>query len=101
MTVNRGNKMKLSRRIGRIKPSATLSINAKARALKGSGVGIINFGIGEPDFDTPQNIRDAATESICSGQARYTAVGGIDELKDAVGSTIKADYGLTCGRENV
>jgi aspartate aminotransferase len=93
--------MRLSRRIGRIKPSATLSINAKAKALKRSGVSIINFGVGEPDFDTPQNIRDAAVESIHNGQTRYTAVGGIDELKDAVCRTIKADYGLSYGRENV
>lgn len=93
--------MRLSRRIGRIKPSATLSINAKAKALKRSGVSIINFGVGEPDFDTPQNIRDAAVESIHNGQTRYTAVGGIDELKDAVCRTIKADYGLSYGRKNV
>jgi aspartate aminotransferase len=93
--------MRISRRIGRIKPSATLSINAKAKALKRSGVSIINFGVGEPDFDTPQNIRDAAIESIHSGQTRYTAVGGIDELKDSVCRTIKADYGLSYGRENV
>ena len=93
--------MRLSRRIGRIKPSATLSINAKAKALKRSGVNIINFGVGEPDFDTPQNIRDAAVESIHSGQTRYTAVGGIDELKDAVCRTVKADYGLSYGRENI
>lgn len=93
--------MKLSRRIGRIKPSATLAINAKAMALSRSGMGVINFGAGEPDFDTPKNIRDAATESMNSGQTRYTAVGGINELKDAVCNTIKTDYGLTYGRENV
>ncbi len=93
--------MKLSGRIGRIKPSATLSINAKAKALSRSGVSIINFGIGEPDFDTPQNIGNAAMESIRRGQTRYTAVGGIDELKEAVCNTIKADYGLSYGRENV
>ena len=93
--------MKLSKRISRLRPSATLSINAKARALTQSGVKIINFGIGEPDFDTPKNIRNAAIESICSGQTRYTAVGGIDELKDAVCTTINADYGLSYGRENV
>jgi aspartate aminotransferase len=78
-----------------------MSINAKAKALKRSGVNIINFGIGEPDFDTPENIRNAAKESICSGQTRYTAAGGIDELKDAVCGTIKADYRLSYGRENV
>jgi len=93
--------MKLSRRISRIKPSATLSINAKANALKRSGVNIINFGVGEPDFDTPKNIQSAAKESIRMGRTRYTAAGGIDELKDAVCRTIKADYGLSYGLENV
>ena len=93
--------MKLSSRLGRIKPSATLAINAKANDLKRSGVSIINFGVGEPDFDTPQNIRNAGIESINKGMTRYTAVGGINELKDAVCSTIKTDYGLSFGRENV
>jgi aspartate aminotransferase len=93
--------MKLSERIGRIKPSATLAVNTKANALKRSGVNIINFGVGEPDFDTPLNIRKAAKESICIGRTRYTAAGGIDELKDAVCNTIKTDYGLSYGRENV
>lgn len=93
--------MRLSRRIGRIKPSATLSVNAKAKALKRDGISVINFGVGEPDFDTPQHIRDAAVESIHGGHTRYTAVGGIDELKDAVCRTIKADYGISYGRENI
>lgn len=93
--------MRLSGRIGRIKPSATLSINAKANALKRSGANIINFGVGEPDFDTPQNIRDAAIQSIRNGRTRYTAVGGIDQLKEAVSNCVKADYGFPCGRENV
>ncbi len=93
--------MRLSKRIGRIKPSATLSINAKAKALSRCGVSIVNFGVGEPDFDTPENIRNAALESIRDGQTRYTAVGGIDELKDAICRTITDDYGLPCGRENV
>jgi len=93
--------MKLSGRIGRIKPSATLSINAKARALKRSGVGVINFAAGEPDYDTPQNIGDAAIQSIHGGQTRYTAVGGVDELKDAVCRIIETDYGLRFRRENV
>ncbi len=93
--------MKLSGRLGRIKPSATLAINAKANELKRNGVKIINFGVGEPDFDTPQNICEAGLESIRKGRTRYTAVGGINELKDAVCATIKADYGLAFGRENV
>jgi aspartate aminotransferase len=93
--------MKLSGRLGRIKPSATLSINAKAKALAKSGVSIVNFGVGEPDFDTPPNICRAAEESIRSGQTRYTAVGGIDELKEAVCRVIKADYGFSYGPANV
>jgi aspartate aminotransferase len=93
--------MRLARRISRIKPSATLTINAKAKALKQSGVNIINFGVGEPDFPTPEPICDAAVKSIRDGQTRYTAVGGIDELKEAVSRLIKADYGLDYGRDNV
>ena len=93
--------MRLSQRISRIKPSATLSVDAKAKALKRSGVNIINFGVGEPDFETPDHIRDAAVASIRNGQTRYTAVGGIDELKDAICRNIKNDYGITYGRENV
>ncbi|MFZ2445336.1 MAG: pyridoxal phosphate-dependent aminotransferase [Syntrophobacteraceae bacterium] len=93
--------MRLARRVARIKPSATLTINAKAKELKRSGVNIVNFGVGEPDFGTPEHIREAAVKSIRSGQTRYTAVGGIDELKDAVRRTVLADYGISYGRENV
>ncbi|MGC9194768.1 MAG: pyridoxal phosphate-dependent aminotransferase [Syntrophobacteraceae bacterium] len=93
--------MKLSAMIGRIKPSATLAINAKANELKKSGVKVINFGVGEPDFDTPKNIGNAGVESIGKGRTRYTAVGGINELKDAICATVKADYGISYGRENV
>lgn len=93
--------MKLSNRISRIKPSATLTINAKAKALKQSGINVINFGVGEPDFETPDNIREAAVQSIRDGQTRYTAVGGIDELKNAVCRTVETDYGLSYKPENV
>jgi aspartate aminotransferase len=78
-----------------------LTINAKAKALKQSGVHIINFGVGEPDFDTPLYIQEAAIQAMRAGQTRYTAVGGIDELKDAVCQVIREDYGLSYGRENV
>jgi len=93
--------MKLAQRVARIKPSATLTINAKAKALKQQGVHIINFGVGEPDFDTPSHIAEAAIRALNDGQTRYTAVGGIDELKDAVCDMIRQDYGLSYGRENV
>ncbi|MCE5334012.1 MAG: pyridoxal phosphate-dependent aminotransferase [Desulfobacteraceae bacterium] len=93
--------MRLAQRIGRIQPSATLAINAKAKSLKASGVNIVNFGVGEPDFNTPENICCAAEESIRAGKTRYTPVGGIDELKDAICQRTKADYGLSYGRDNV
>lgn len=93
--------MKLSERVARVKPSATLAINAKAKALKQQGVHIVNFGVGEPDFDTPKHIQDAAIEAMREGHTRYTAVGGIDELKDAIRKSLDKDYGLSYHRENV
>ncbi|MCU0571470.1 MAG: pyridoxal phosphate-dependent aminotransferase [Syntrophobacteraceae bacterium] len=93
--------MRLAERVTRIQPSATLAINAKAKALKAKGVHIVNFGVGEPDFDTPDHIREAAIQAIRDGHTRYTAVGGIDELKDAVRGVIREDYGLAYQRDEV
>jgi aspartate aminotransferase len=93
--------MKLAQRATQIKPSATLTINAKAKALKQKGVHIISFGVGEPDFDTPLHIQEAAMQAIRDGHTRYTAVSGINELKDAIVDVIQKDYGLTYRRENV
>ena len=93
--------MKLAQRVARIQPSATLTINSKAKALKQSGTQVINFGVGEPDFSTPVNIKEAAVAAIWEGHTRYTPVSGIDELKDAVCGTILKDYGLSYKRENV
>ncbi len=93
--------MKLASRVARIKPSATLTINAKAKALKQQGKHIVNFGVGEPDFDTPVHIQDAAIQATKEGRTRYTAVGGIDELRDAVCQVIRKDYGLEYVRDNV
>lgn len=93
--------MKLAQRAAQIKPSATLTISAKAKALKQQGVQIVNFGVGEPDFDTPQHIQDAAVEALKKGETRYTAVGGIDPLKDAICRVVAEDYGLRYGNENV
>ncbi len=93
--------MRLSQRATRIKPSATLTINAKAKALKQKGVQVISFGVGEPDFDTPLHIQEAAMEAIRAGHTRYTAVSGINELKDAIVDTMQKDYGLTYRKDNV
>ncbi len=86
--------MELARRIRQIPPSATLALNAKANQLKAQGVDVVNFGVGEPDFDTPANIREAAIRAINDGFTRYTPVGGIPELKDAIIKTFQDSYGL-------
>jgi aspartate aminotransferase len=87
--------MQVASRIRQIPPSATLALNAKANQLKAQGVDIVNFGVGEPDFDTPENIREAAIRAIQEGFTRYTPVGGIPELKEAICAKFQADYGLT------
>ncbi|MDI6852321.1 MAG: pyridoxal phosphate-dependent aminotransferase [Deltaproteobacteria bacterium] len=87
--------MQLARRIRQIPPSATLALNAKANALKAQGVDVVNFGVGEPDFDTPDNIRQAAIKAIEAGFTRYTPVGGIPELKEAIINRFQQDLGLT------
>ncbi len=92
---------KLSKRIGLIKPSPTLAIQAKANALKAAGRDIISFGAGEPDFDTPDNIKEAAIAAIRAGFTKYTAVGGIDDLKDAVIDKLKRDNQLEYRRSEV
>ena len=93
--------MKLAARISLIKPSPTLTIQAKANALKAAGRDIIGFGAGEPDFDTPQNIKAAAVRAIEAGFTKYTPVGGIDELKDAVIAKLQRDNRLTYKRPEV
>jgi aspartate aminotransferase len=87
--------MQVASRIRQIPPSATLALNAKANQLKAQGVDIVNFGVGEPDFDTPANIREAAIRAINEGFTRYTPVGGIPDLKEAIIEKFQGDYGLT------
>jgi aspartate aminotransferase len=86
--------MLLSERIRGIKPSATLALNAKALAMRAEGIDVVSFGVGEPDFDTPKHIRDAAIRAIEEGFTRYTAVGGIPELKDAIIEKFRRDNDL-------
>lgn len=93
--------IRLSDRLNGLEESATLAITAKARALKAQGRDVIGFGAGEPDFDTPQNIKDAAIKAIRDGQTKYTAVGGINELKDAIIAKFKRDNCLDYAREDV
>jgi aspartate aminotransferase len=91
----------LSGRARSLKPSPTLAINAKAKSLQAQGIHVISFGAGEPDFDTPQNIKAAAIKAIEDGFTKYTPVGGIDELKDAVIQKYKRDNGLTYKRSEI
>ncbi|MDE3029862.1 MAG: aspartate transaminase, partial [Paracoccaceae bacterium] len=73
----------LSSTLDRVKPSPTIAVTTKANELKAAGRDVIGLGAGEPDFDTPQNIKDAAIAAINAGKTKYTAVDGIIELKKA------------------
>src|SRR6186713_3712271 len=85
----------LAETLKRIKPSATIAVTDKARALKAAGRDVIGLGAGEPDFDTPDNIKQAAVDAIRRGETKYTAVDGIPELKRAVAEKFKRENGLT------
>ena len=93
--------MKLASRVEKIKPSPTLAITAKAQALRAAGRDIIGFGAGEPDFDTPDHIKAAAIKAIEGGCTKYTPVGGIDELKDAIADKLKMDNNLEFVRSQI
>ena len=83
----------LASRVTQIAPSPTLAVNAKAKALKAAGADILNFSVGEPDFDTPPHVCEAGKKAIDDGHTRYTAVPGIPELREAVVSRFKEDHG--------
>jgi len=93
--------MKLADRVNRIQPSPTLTIDAKAKALRAQGIDVIGFGAGEPDFDTPVTIKDAAKEAIDSGFTKYTPVSGTEDLKDAIIVKMKRDHGLDYSHDEI
>jgi aspartate aminotransferase len=84
----------LSESLGRIQPSPTLAVTQKARELKAAGRDVIGLGAGEPDFDTPDNIKEAAIAAIRRGETKYTAVEGIPELRKAIAGKFKRENGL-------
>ncbi|KTD61201.1 pyridoxal phosphate-dependent aminotransferase [Legionella spiritensis] len=86
--------IKLATRIQQVKPSPTLAVAAKAAKMKAEGLDVIGLGAGEPDFDTPQHIKDAAVAAINAGFTKYTAVDGIPELKHAIKDKFKRDNNL-------
>ena len=87
--------MLLSKKAEQISPSLTLAITAKAKKMKADGIDVIGFGAGEPDFNTPKNIQDAAIKAIQEGMTRYTAASGIIELKQAIIQKLNKENNLT------
>ncbi len=86
--------MKLAKRVSALTPSATLAITAKAKELKAEGHDVIGLGAGEPDFNTPQHIIDAAVRSMNEGYTKYTPSGGLPALKDSIAKKFKNDQGI-------
>lgn len=85
----------------KVKPSATLEITAKANAMRGSGVDILSFGAGEPDFDTPEHIKNALYKAVKDGFIYYTATPGIPELREAVSEKLMRDNAVDCSANEV
>jgi aspartate aminotransferase len=93
--------LKIAQRVARIQPSLTLAVSAKAQKLKAQGVDVIAFGVGEPDFDTPDCIKDAAIAAIKKGAGKYTAVSGTPELRAAAAADLARVHGVKLSAENV
>lgn len=91
----------LSENISRIKPSATMAVTNKARELKAAGADIIGLGAGEPDFDTPENIKKAAIEAINNGETKYTAVDGTPSLKNAIIEKFKRENNIIYSADQI
>ena len=86
---------KISKRAASLSPSLTLAIDSKAKAMKAAGEDVVGFGAGEPDFDTPQHIKDAAAKALADGFTKYTPAAGIPELRQAIADKHKKENGLT------
>src|SRR6202162_1937372 len=84
----------LADRLKTLQPSPTLAMQARAKAMRAQGIDVISFGAGEPDFDTPERIKDAAIQALKRGQTKYTEVGGIPELRAALCTKFQRDNDL-------
>src|SRR6266849_10218579 len=91
--------IRLTERINRIEPSATMAVVAEADRLRSQGIDVVDFGAGEPHFATPQHIKDAAIAAIQANFTKYTAVGGTPELRDAIAQRHATDFGSNYRRE--
>ncbi|NRB08009.1 MAG: pyridoxal phosphate-dependent aminotransferase [Richelia sp.] len=93
--------MKLAGRISQVKPSLTLAIAAKAKAMKADGIDVCNFSAGEPDFDTPAHIKAAAAKALDEGKTKYGPAAGEPKLREAIANKLKSNNGLDYKAENV
>ncbi len=93
--------MEIAKRVAAVKPSVTLEIAAKAKAMKAQGIDVISLSAGEPDFDTPDFIKDAAIDALKKGQTKYTAVSGTQELREAIAHKLKRDQGLEFSADQI
>lgn len=93
--------MKFTDRINRVEESLTIGMAKKARELKSQGKDVISLSLGEPDFDTPQHIKDAAIQAMQAGKTKYTPVGGIPELRQAICDKLRRDYSLNYNTNEV
>ena len=91
----------IAEHLSRIKPSPTIAVTTRAQELKAAGRDILGLGAGEPDFDTPEHIKEAARQAIAAGKTKYTAPDGIAELKDAISEKFRRDNGLEYGRPEI
>jgi aspartate aminotransferase len=91
----------IAKRAQSIKPSPTLATAAKAKSMKAQGMDVVDFGVGEPDFDTPENVKQAGIKAIQSGFTKYTPAGGTDELKEAVIEKFKKDNNLSYEKSQI
>ncbi len=93
--------MKIAERMNKVSPSATLKLTAKAKEMKAKGLPVISFGAGEPDFDTPEAVKEAAVKALKEGFTKYTPTSGTPELREAVARKFKEDQGLDYKPEEV
>lgn len=93
--------MKVSGRVERMKESATLAVAARAAAMRKDGIDVVSFGTGEPDFDTPANIKDAAARALAAGMTKYVATPGTPEAREAIASKLRRENGIDCTAAHV
>jgi len=93
--------LRLAQRAVNISPSATLAIDARAKSLAAAGVRVLNFGVGEPDFDTPEHIKEAAVEALRRGETKYTPVAGTVRLRQAIADKLQRENGLSYAPDEI